>query len=198
MAQACEGALVCGIGSAGHVVQGRPSCGSPQMGGARTNSGRVCASSGDSGMRGDLPVTTLRVRGYCTLFKSSPECVDQELVRVFGAGHGVRHVSTQQEDTSRDSTVYIVKVTGVRSDWEGKRIVEPDVHATEKRWERTEQVWERKPYEPVKAGMRLQVQKQQAVKPTIDQDAHLPKDDREKEAAMDADAAEDDAEEDML
>ena len=46
--------------------------------------------------------------------------------------------------------------------------------------------------------MRLQVQKQQAVKPTIDQDVPLPKDDRDEEAAMDADAAEDDAEEDML
>ena len=145
-----------------------------------------------------LPVTTLRVRGYCTLFKSRPEYVDQELVRVFGAGHGVRHVSTQQEHTSRDSTVYLVKVTGVCSDWEGKRIVEPDVHATEKRWERAEQVRERKPYEPVKAGVRLQVHKQQAVKPTIDQDVPLPKDDRDEEAAMDADAAEDDAEEDML
>ena len=63
-----------------------------------------------------LPVTTLRVRGYCTLFKSSPEYVDQELVRVFGAGHGVRHVSTQQEHTSRGSTVYFVKVTRVRPD----------------------------------------------------------------------------------
>ena len=143
-------------------------------------------------------MTTLRVRGYCTLFESSPEYVHQELVRVFGAGHGVRHVSTQQEHTSRDSTVYLVKVTGVRPDSEGKRIVEPDVHATEKRWERTEQVRERKPYEPLRAGMKLQVPKQQAVKPTINQDVPLPKDDRDEEAAMDADAAEDDAEEDLL
>ena len=143
-----------------------------------------------------LPVTTLRVRGYCTLFKSSPEYVDRELVRVFGAGHGVRHVSTQQEHTSRGGTVYIVKVTGVRPDWEGKRIVESDVHATEKRWERTEQVRQKKPYEPVRAGMRLQVQQPQEVKPTIDQDVPLPR--NEEEAAMDADAAENDDEEDIL
>ena len=72
------------------------------------------------------------------VFKSSPEFVEQELVRVFGAGHGVRHVSTQQEHTSRGNTVYIVKVTGLRPDWEGKRIVESDVHAFEEMWERTE------------------------------------------------------------
>ena len=92
--------------------------------------------------------------------------------------------------------MYIVKVTGVRPDWEGKRIVESDVHATEKRWERTEQVRQKKPYEPVRAGMRLQVQQPQEVKPTIDQDVPLPRD--EEEAAMDAEAAENVDEEDIL
>ena len=92
--------------------------------------------------------------------------------------------------------MYIVKVTGVRPDWEGKRIVELDVHETEKRWERTEQVRRKRPYEPVRAGMRLQVQQPQEVKPTIDQDVPLPR--NEEEAAMDAEAAENVDEEDIL